>query len=62
MNKNQDTLVKLEARKQSLESFQQSATADISDLKESLNFSQEKNKTSLDDLKRQRENLEEKLN
>ena len=62
MNKIQDTLVKLEARTQSLESFQQSATADISDLKESLSFSQEKYKTSLDDLKRQRENLEEQLN
>ena len=62
VNKIQDTLVKLEARTQSLESFQQSATADISDLKESLSFSQEKYKASLDDLKRQRENLEEKLN
>ena len=62
VNKIQDTLVKLEARTQSLESFQQSATADISDLKESPSFSQEKYKASLDDLKRQRENLEEKLN
>ena len=65
VKKIQDTLVKLEARTQSLKSFQQSATADIShisDLKESLNFSQEKYKTSLDDLKRQRENFEEKLN
>ena len=62
VNKIQDSLVKLEARTQSLESFQQSATADISDLKESLNFYQEKCKTSPDDLKRKRENLEEKLN
>ena len=62
VKKIQDSLVKLEARTQSLESFQQSATADISDLKESLNFNQEKCKTSPDDLKRQRHNLEEKLN
>ena len=62
VNKIQDSLVKIEARTQSLESFQHSATANISDLKESLNFNQEKCKTSPDDLKRQRKNLEEKLN
>ena len=47
---------------QSLESFQQSPTADISNLKQSLNFSQEKYKTSLENLKKQRKNLEGKLN
>ena len=62
VNKLQDTLLKLEARTQSLEGFQQSATADINELKQSLNFSQEKYKTSLDDLTKQRKNLEEKLN
>ena len=62
VNKLQDTLLKLEARTQSLEDFQQSAIADINELKQSLNFSQEKYKTSLDDLTKQRKNLEGKLN
>ena len=62
VNKLQDTLLKLEARTQSLEDFQQSAIANINELKQSLNFSQEKYKTSLDDLTKQRKNLEGKLN
>lgn len=56
-------LLKLEPRTQSLENFQQSATTDISliELEQSLNFSQTKYKTSLDDFTKQRENLEEKI-
>lgn len=51
----------LETRTQALESFQGRATKDISDLKKSANFAEEKYKTKLEGINKQYDNINVKL-
>ena len=57
VNNLQATLLKLEARTQTLESFQVSASKDINDLKERLNFSEEKYKSKLESVHKDNKNI-----
>lgn len=61
VNNLQMTLLKLEARTQTLETFQACAATDIEELKKSLNFIEENHKTTLDGLKKQHKDTVLKL-
>ena len=61
VNNIQANLLKLETRTETLESFQASATKDINDLKESLNFAEGKHSSKLESIKKHNENINLKL-
>ena len=61
VNNIQANLLKLETRTETLESFQASATKDINDLKESLNFAEGKHSSKLESINKHNENINLKL-